>query len=128
MATKKFVLKSDIAKFNDGTNNEEHIKDIISEIEISYSNIQDNNDICIQLFKTREENVDKDLLDALQVACENMIELEKQATEVFNVADEVKKNLSKIDKSSQLDLEKLLKQMNGYEKKSEKIMKSVLKI
>ena len=70
MAEKKYVLKTQSEKFDDGTNNDEHVLDIIKEIEMLYSNIQDNNDIGMKLFKLKEQaDVDKDILDAIEIGC-----------------------------------------------------------
>lgn len=127
MVNKKYILKAEIEKFEDGSNNDEHIKDIISEIDVLYGNIQDNNDICVQLFKVKQQHdADKDVIDAIQIACEDIIEIEKQASEIMKVVDKLKENLNKIDKNYQKDLENLLKQIKNFEKKSKKIMESVL--
>ena len=127
MATKKYVLKTEQEKYADGTNNEEHIRDIISQVEISFENIQDNNDVCLQVYKVKQAiDTDKDTLDAISIACENSIEIEKQAGDVLAVVEQVKDNLDKYGKSNEEDLQNLLKQMQKYEKQSRKIMEGVM--
>lgn len=126
MVEKKYKLKSEIEIFADGTNNQEHIKDIVKQIDLLYCNIQDNNDICMQVFALRKKDqLEEDILDALQIACQNSIEIENQAVKIMEV---IKKFEDKFDKNCQTDLEKFLKQMENYEKKSKKIMESVLSI
>lgn len=124
MAEKKYVLKAQTEKFDDGTNNDEHVLDIIKEIEMLYSNIQDNNDIGMQLFKLKEQaNVDKDILDAIGIACENLIQLEKEGYAVLEV---VYKHKEKLDKNCEEVLRGFLKQMVELAKKSEKTLTSLL--
>lgn len=125
MATKKYVMKSDNVSFEDGTNNAEHIRDIISDIEILYSNIQDNNDICMQLYLIKK-NIDEDLADALQLACETLVQIEQDAGDIIEVVNKAKQHLSKCDKSQEADFKSLLKQMKELEKKSRKIMEANL--
>ena len=125
MATKKYVMKSDNVSFEDGTNNAEHIRDIISDIEILYSNIQDNNDICMQLYLIKK-NIDEDLADALQLACETLVQIEQDAGDIIEVVNKVKENIDKCDKSQEADFKSLLKQMKELEKKSRKIMEANL--
>ncbi|MBO5395067.1 MAG: hypothetical protein J6A28_04125 [Clostridia bacterium] len=127
MATKKYVMKDSTQKYADGTSNEEYIMDIISQIEVLYSNITDNNDICLQLFKVREaENADEDMVDAIQLACEDAVQIEKDATDIMTVIEKVKENIQHYDKSNQLDFENLLAQMKGMEERSRKIMERVM--
>lgn len=127
MATKKYALKRDKETYADGTSNAEHIKDIVCEIEILYGNIQDNNDICMQLYKIRQkQGADEDIVDALQIACENSIAIEQDAADVMKVVDKVKENISKFDKSNEEDVGNLLKQMRNLEKKSQKILQANL--
>ena len=124
MAEKKYVLKTQSEKFDDGTNNDEHVLDIIKEIEMLYSNIQDNNDIGMQLFKLKEQaDVDKDILDAIEIGCENLIQLEKEGYAVLEV---VYKHKEKLDKNCEEVLRGFLKQMVELAKKSEKTLTSLL--
>lgn len=125
MATKKYVMKTEKVSFEDGTDNAEHIRDIISEIEILYNNIQDNNDICMQLYLIKK-NIDEDLADALQLACETLVQIEQDAGDIIEVVNKVKENIDKCDKSQEADFKSLLKQMKDFEKKSRKIMEANL--
>ncbi|MBE7074346.1 MAG: hypothetical protein E7379_04595 [Clostridiales bacterium] len=126
MVEKKYILKNEVQRFDDGTNNDEHIKDIIKKAEMLYDNIQDNNDICIQIYNDRKnKKVDEDVLDALQIACQNSIEIEKQAGEIMQA---IEKYASQLDRTSQPALETLLNQTIILEKKSKKIMESALSI
>ena len=126
MVEKKYILNNEVQRFDDGTNNDEHIKDIIKKAEMLYDNIQDNNDICIQIYNDRKnKKVDEDVLDALQIACQNSIEIEKQAGEIMQA---IEKYASQLDRTSQPALETLLNQTIILEKKSKKIMESALSI
>lgn len=122
---KKYIMKNEKIAYSDGTSNDEYIRDIISEIEVLFGNIQDNCDLCMQLYNIRK-NDDEDLADALQIACENLVAIEKDAGEIISVVDQVKENIKKYNKENQEDFENLLKQMRGYEKKSKKIMEANL--
>ncbi|MBQ8792651.1 MAG: hypothetical protein IJZ62_03460 [Clostridia bacterium] len=122
MANKKYILKTEVEKFSDGSSNEEHIKDIMAEMEMLYGNIQDNNDICLQVYKVKQE-ADKDIVDAISIVCDTLIEIEKQAGKIMQV---IEKYDGKLDKNCQLELESLLKAVKNYEKKSKKLMESVL--
>ncbi|MBQ8444711.1 MAG: hypothetical protein IJX25_05110 [Clostridia bacterium] len=122
MANKKYILKTEVEKFSDGSSNEEHIKDILAEMEMLYGNIQDNNDICLQVYKVKQE-ADKDIVDAISIVCDTLIEIEKQAGKIMQV---IEKYDGKLDKNCQLELESLLKAVKNYEKKSKKLMESVL--
>lgn len=127
MATKKYIMKDSMQKYADGTSNEEHIADIISQIEILYDNIQDNNDICLQLYKVKvNDGSDEDTVDAIQIACENAVEIEKEASDIMQVIEKVKESIEKYDKSNEVDFENLLKQMQSFEEKSRKLLESVV--
>ncbi len=77
---KKFQLKGGAAsKPADGTENNEHILDIISHAKMKYSNIQDNFDIALKMYKLNKSG-DEDILDAIQLNCENLAVIESEAS------------------------------------------------
>lgn len=128
MAVKKFALKKDATKAADGTENEEHIMDIINEIEMLFENIQGNNDIAVAVYNVRKKDeIDEDTLDAIQISCENSIEIEKEAADIYNTILQVKGNIEKYNKANELDFKAMLKAMKELENKSRKSMESVVK-
>ena len=125
MATKKYQLKSEVEKFADGSNNDENIKDMLESMEMLFDNIQENNDICIAVFKEKQKQMDEDVVDALQIVCQDMLEVEKEADEVMAVVKSAQENLSKLGKKSQADLEILLTKLQNIEKKSKKFLERI---
>lgn len=98
----------------DGIDNNEHILDIAQGIDVSYTNIKDNTDMSIEIFKLRKkENLDEDMLDALQIACENIIEIEKEASVLNAQLEILGKNERKLQEIYQKikDLEEISRKM-----------------
>ena len=83
---KKYVLKEEKEVFADGTTNDEHIKDIISQIKVCYDNIQANIDICFDVFKLKQDSgEDEDLMDAISLICEDATQVEKEGEEIISI-------------------------------------------
>ncbi len=104
----------------DGIDNSEHILDLTREIDLLYGNIKDNTDICIDIFKyKKEEKVEEDILDAIQISCEKIIEIEK-------LASELNKYQSTIDAKDEVTLKGIYANMKDLEDNSKKLIESIL--
>ena len=85
MEKKKYVLKSDNLeqeKSADGTENSEHVFDMIDRAEMCLSNIQDNTDLCMNIYKLSKQTLSEDEIDAMQLLCEENISIEQSAGEI----------------------------------------------
>lgn len=125
---KKYVLKEENEKFADGTANDEHIKDIISQIKVCYDNIQANIDVCFEMFKLKQDSgEDEDLVDAISLVCEDATLVEKEGEEIISIISKAEENIGKYSKENELDFSHLLCQIQKLEEKSAKYMEKVLK-
>ncbi len=124
---KKYVCKNKMVlnSNNDGIDNSEHVVDIIQEIEMLYSNIKNNTDIGIELYKFKKQssNDGDDILDAMQIACEKIIELEKSASEIYSDFSAIVKQ---IDRKYENSLKEIYQNMQKIEEISRKTMESLL--
>ena len=122
MDKKKIVTRQKKVNENnlDGIDNSEHILDLTREIYLLYGNIKDNTDICIDIFKyKKEEKVEEDILDAIQISCEKIIEIEK-------LASELNKYQSTIDAKDEVTLKGIYANMKDLEDNSKKLIESIL--
>ncbi len=124
---KKYVLKNqkEIEKSADGTENAEHIFDMIERAELCYGNIQDNTDLCVNLFKIKK--VDEDESDALQLLCEDCIIYEKRAGELMGEIDFYKDKISHGDSVKEEIIEEILKEILIIELHSKDVMEKMVK-
>lgn len=119
---KKIVSKSKkVDDVNaDGVDNSEHILDLTKEIDLLYGNIKDNTDVCIEIYKfKKEDNTDEDILDAVQISCEKIIEIEKMASEL-------NKYQSTIDEKDEDKLKGIYANMKDLEQNSQKLLENIL--
>lgn len=105
----------------DGIENSEHVLDILQEIDMLKNNIRDNSDLGISLynFHKKNEDLNVDILDAMQLACEKIIEIEKTANELTQIQ-------SKIDMKNEEQLKIILVKMKDLEENSKKTLESIL--
>ena len=132
MEKKKYVLKSSIlesAKVSaDGTENSEHIFDMIERAELCFGNIQDNVDLCMDIFKLNKDNIqDEDEIDALQLMCEDCITIENEATSVIESIEIIKGKIEKHLKVKEYEVEEFLKAILLLELKSKDIVDKILR-
>lgn len=125
---KKYVLKQEnINSLSaDGTENSEHIFDMIDRAEMCLNNIQDNTDLCMNVFKLSTSKVDEDESDAMQLMCEDCIEIERQAGEITDKIQIIKSKIDKHLKVKEMDVEELLKQILILELHSKQIAEKIL--
>ena len=69
-------IKKIFKKSSDGTQNEEHILDIINAIKVKYENMQENTDISIKTIENEMaiENRDYDVVDAIILLGQEVVE------------------------------------------------------
>ncbi len=105
----------------DGVENSEHVLDILQEIDMLKGNISDNTDLGISLFKFHKKNkdLDEDTLDAVQLACEKIIEVEK-------TVEGITKLQSQIDVKDEEKLKSILEEIRRLEEISKKTLESIL--
>lgn len=72
----------------DGVDNQEHMLDMFEQVEMYYSNIQDNTDVAFNVLKSMEGKEDEDILDVIRICCNEILEVEKQAKPIY---DDIKK-------------------------------------
>ena len=96
----------------DGIENAEHVLDILQEIDMLKNNIKDNTDLCISLYNLQKEdkNLSDDILDAIQLSCEKIMEIESTANELTNIQ-------SRIDFKDEANLKVILIKMTELEEK-----------
>lgn len=126
---KKYQLKGTHAKEKmrksaDGTQNSEHILDIIADSKVLFSNIQDNFDIAVTIFKMNKKENDEDILDALQLDCERMAELEAEAGEIMQAMEKFEGSLQEIN---QANLEIVFEKLKKFEEESKIILERLIK-
>lgn len=130
MEKKKYVLKMDkgeSVKSADGTENSEHIFDMIDRAQMCLSNIQDNTDLCMNVYQLGKNSLDEDEIDALQLLCEEVISIEGQAGEIAQEIEIIKEKIDKHLKVSEGQIEELLKNILILELHSKEIMEKMLK-
>lgn len=111
---------------HDGTQNREHISDIIEKCEMLFANIQDNTDLAARLFSFVEEKVnDKDILDAVRLDCEDIIQIEKLADNYISQISNYKNKIIKDDEHG--DIFDIYSELKDLENKSTKLVEQVLK-
>ena len=128
MAGKKVKVEIDDVEIDeeetvsvDGIENSEHILDILQEIDMLKNNISDNSDLGISIYNLQKKNegLSDDILDAMQLACEKIIEIEKTANELTQIQ-------SKVDMKNEGQLKIILVKMKELEEKSKKVLESIL--
>ena len=130
MEKKKYVLKSDNLeqeKSADGTENSEHVFDMIDRAEMCLSNIQDNTDLCMNIYKLSKQTLSEDEIDAMQLLCEENISIEQSAGEIAMQLEIVKGNIDKHLKVTESKVEEILKQILILELHSKEIAEKMLK-
>jgi len=132
MEKKKYVLKNKEnieVKAADGTENSEHIFDMIARAEMTLDNIKDNTDLCINFFKLADTKgeMDNDELDALSLICEEAITLECASKEDEEKINIIKEKLSKNVNVKEGEVEELLKNILINELHSKEIVDKVFK-
>lgn len=130
MEKKKYVLKSDNLeqeKSADGTENSEHVFDMIDRAEMCLSNIQDNTDLCMNIYKLSKQTLSEDEIDAMQLLCEENISIEESAGEIASQLEIVKGNIDKHLKVTESKVEEILKQILILELHSKEIAEKMLK-
>lgn len=131
MEKKKYILKDEnlkIEKSADGTENAEHIFDMIERAEMCLNNIQDNTDLCMKIFNLKKESLsDEDEIDALQLVCEDCIAIESQASAVMENIAIIKGKIDKHIKVSEGQVEQKLKEILILELHSKDIVEKMIK-
>ena len=124
---KKYVLKNqkEIVKSADGTENAEHIFDMIERAELCYGNIQDNTDLCVSLFKLKKGQ-DEDERDAMQLLCEDCIVFEKRAGELMGEIDFYKQKIENGEGANEGKIEEILKEILVIELHSKNTMEKLI--
>ncbi len=113
------------SKSADGTENSEHILDILANAKVLYSNIQDNFDIAATMFKLNKKESDEDILDALQIECESMAEIENEAGIIIQSMENFQERLEEINQDN---LEVVYQKLQELETKSKTILERILKV
>ena len=125
---KKYNLKSNQydATSGDGTENAEHIFDMIDRANMCLSNIQDNNDLCINMFKLKKDKIaDEDELDALQLLCQEGITIEEQSIELKDKLATFEEKINQKTKVKESEVEEVLKQILILELHSKSIVEKI---
>ena len=115
---KKLIKKQ--SEFSaDGTENSEHILDLRQQIDMFYSNIKDNTDLAVELYKLKKAGGEgEDLLDAAQVVCESIIKIEKLAAELNSLQNQIGADENK--------LKDIYDKMKLFEEKSSKKLACIM--
>ncbi len=114
-------------KSHDGTQNKEHISDIIEKCEMLFANIQDNTDLAVRLFSLQEGDiVDKDILDAVKLDCEDIIQIEKLADNYISQISNYKNQI--IQDSEHGEILSIYNELKSMENKSAKLVEQILKV
>lgn len=121
----KYQIKNQ-EKSADGTENSEHIFDMIERAEMCINNIQDNTDLCMNIFKLKKEDCDEDEADALQLLCEDSIAIEQETIGICDEVEIVKNKIKKHIKIGENSVEEILKRVLILELKSKNIVEKIL--
>ena len=98
----------------DGTENSEHVFDMIERFEMTYGKIQ-------------KDSFDEDELDAMQLMCQDCIDIEAKANELINDIEILKERINKKIKVKESEVEELLKQILILELHSKEIVEKIIK-
>lgn len=129
MENKKYIRKKEdsVVESFDGTENKEHIFDMIDRTEMCIENIQNNTDICMSVFKIEQARVDEDEGDALQLLCQDCIEIEAESCEVLDEIEIIKEKIDKHLGVSEAKVEDLLKKALILDLRSEQLVEKIIK-
>lgn len=130
MEKKKYVLKTEVEKQEksaDGTENAEHIIDMIDRAKMCLNNIQDNTDLAVNVFKLEKQQIDEDELDAIQLMCQEMIDIEQQSNDIFQEIEEIENLINNKMNIKEFMVEEILKKVLVLEFHSQEIVDKLLK-
>lgn len=130
MEKKKYVLKTEGEKQEksaDGTENAEHIIDMIDRAKMCLNNIQDNTDLAVNVFKLKKQQIDEDELDAIQLMCQEMIDIEQQSNDIFQEIEEIENLINNKMNIKEFMVEEILKKVLVLEFHSQEIVDKLLK-
>lgn len=127
MENKKYALKKDVEKSADGTENGEHVFDMLHRAEMCIENIQSNTDVCMGIFKLEESRLEEDEADAVQLLCQDCIEVEAESCEVVQEIEIIKEKLEKHLSVSEAKVEELLKKVLILDLRSQQLVEKIIK-
>lgn len=114
----------------DGLDNKEHILDMNEEIEMLFQNIKDNTDSAFSLIKTYESVGDEDLVDVVKINASEILEIEKEATNIYQEINKMIFSFKNIDE--EINNKKInifnhyFEKIKEYEKKSSDIFNKLI--
>ena len=127
MENKRYVLKETAEVSQDGTENKEHVFDMLHRAEMCVDNIQSNTDVCMSIFKLEQGKFDEDEEDALQLLCQDCIDVEAESCLIVDEIEIIKDKIEKHLAVSEAKVEELLKQVLLLEFKSENLVEKIIK-
>ena len=106
----------------DGVENSEHVLDILQEIDMLKGNINDNTDLAIKVYKLqkKDKSLSDDILDAIQLSCEKIIECEKAANQLTEAQ-------TQIEMKDEKGFKEILNKMRELEESSRKMLERILR-
>lgn len=122
-------IKKIFKKSSDGTQNEEHILDIINAIKVKYENMQENTDISIKTIENEMaiENRDYDVVDAIILLGQEVVEYEKKAREVMDEIEEIERSITNNEKVDQEMVQTAFDNIRDYEKLSKNRLETIIR-
>ena len=122
-------IKKIFKKSSDGTKNEEHILDIINAIKVKYENMQENTDISIKTIENEMaiENRDYDVVDAIILLGQEVVEYEKKAREVMDEIEEIERSITNNEKVDQEMVQSAFDNIRDYEKLSKNRLETIIR-
>lgn len=122
-------LKNLFKKSSDGTQNDEHILDLISAIKVKYENLQGNTDISVEMIEkemAREER-DYDMVDAIILLGQEVVSYEKEAKEVVDEIDMLEESIKNGETVQQDKVQQAYDKLRDLEKLSKYKMETIIK-
>lgn len=114
----------------DGVDNKEHILDMIERSNLHFENIKDNTDTAINLLKNYE-NEDDDFIDAIKIKCNDIVDVEKRASEIIDkiniMENSFKSKVEEIPIGEINILEEYLEVIKNCENVSNRLLENLLK-
>ena len=122
-------LKNLFKKSSDGTQNDEHILDLISAIKVKYENLQGNTDISVEMIEKEMARAERDydMVDAIILLGQEVVSYEKEAKEVVDEIDMLEESIKNGETVQQDKVQQAYDKLRDLEKLSKYKMETIIK-
>lgn len=113
----------------DGTENKEHILDLIKSTKVLYENLQNNTDISIKMLEKEIglEDKDYDLVDAITLLCQEIVKCEKDSKEFYDKLEDYEKSIEDGNIVEEKEIQIIYDKFKDLERVSKSKMENIIK-